>query len=155
MKLIACVDENMGMMFNHRRQSQDRILRTHMLEMTAGGRLCLSAYSARQFGLETDTGQTGGLRVQVNGQAQTEICIVEEPGRKAGELDYCFVEDVDPASLTAQIDELILFHWNRKYPADLFCSLTPAEPDWRLIETDEFAGSSHEKITMTRWQRVI
>ena len=27
MKLIVCIDEKKGMMFNHRRQSQDRVLR--------------------------------------------------------------------------------------------------------------------------------
>lgn len=147
MKLIACVDENLGMMFNHRRQSQDRIVRTYILTMTAGSRLYLSAYSARQFGSEADADEEGS-------QARTDICIAEEPGKQAGTQDYCFVEDVDPASLAAQIDELILFNWNRKYPADLFCTLMPAEPNWRLIETDEFAGSSHEKVTMMRWQRV-
>ena len=34
MILIVCVDDHNGMMFNHRRQSQDRILRGDILELT-------------------------------------------------------------------------------------------------------------------------
>ena len=36
MILIVCVDDHNGMMFNHRRQSQDRILRGDILELTEG-----------------------------------------------------------------------------------------------------------------------
>ena len=33
MILIVCIDDNKGMMFNHRRQSQDGVLRRHILDM--------------------------------------------------------------------------------------------------------------------------
>ena len=33
MVLIVCVDDHNGMMFNHRRQSQDRILRADILNL--------------------------------------------------------------------------------------------------------------------------
>ena len=36
MKIIVCVDNQNGMMFNHRRQSQDRVLRKRILELTGG-----------------------------------------------------------------------------------------------------------------------
>ena len=36
MILIVCVDDHNGMMFNHRRQSQDRVLRADILELTDG-----------------------------------------------------------------------------------------------------------------------
>ena len=39
MILIVCVDNKNGMLFNRRRQSQDRMLRTRILEMTAQSRL--------------------------------------------------------------------------------------------------------------------
>lgn len=42
MEIIACVDDNMGMMFNHRRQSQDQALIEHVLEATKGNKLYLS-----------------------------------------------------------------------------------------------------------------
>ena len=49
MILIAAADDSYGMMFNHRRQSQDRVLRQRMLELTAGHTLWMNAYSAKQF----------------------------------------------------------------------------------------------------------
>ena len=36
MKIIVCVDNQNGMMFNHRRQSQDRVLRKRIMELTGG-----------------------------------------------------------------------------------------------------------------------
>ena len=40
MKIIVCVDNQNGMMFNHRRQSQDRVLRKRILELTGGKKNC-------------------------------------------------------------------------------------------------------------------
>ena len=50
MALIICADDRGGMAFNRRRQSQDRIVREHILADAAGGQLWMSPYSARQFG---------------------------------------------------------------------------------------------------------
>ena len=36
MIVIACLDDNGGMMFNHRRQSQDRVLRAHIAALVGG-----------------------------------------------------------------------------------------------------------------------
>ena len=36
MILIACVDDKFGMLFNRRRQSQDRMLRERVLRLTDG-----------------------------------------------------------------------------------------------------------------------
>ena len=60
MVLIVCVDDHNGMMFNHRRQSQDRILRADILELTDGKKLWMNAYSKKQFA-ESDT-----ARIRVN-----------------------------------------------------------------------------------------
>ena len=49
MIIIACVDQRNGMLFNRRRQSQDRVLRQHILEETADSQLWMNPYSARQF----------------------------------------------------------------------------------------------------------
>ena len=49
MLLIVCVDDNMGMAFNHRRQSQDRLLRRRLLERVGVSKLWMSPYTARQF----------------------------------------------------------------------------------------------------------
>ena len=39
MIIMVCVDDNNGMMFNKRRQSQDRVLRQRMLELAGEKKL--------------------------------------------------------------------------------------------------------------------
>lgn len=46
MIVIACLDDNGGMMFNHRRQSQDRMLRAHIAALVGDARLWMNHYSA-------------------------------------------------------------------------------------------------------------
>ena len=53
MILIACVDDRGGIAFNHRRQSSDSVVRNRILELTAGSRLWMNEYSAKQFDLDT------------------------------------------------------------------------------------------------------
>ena len=129
MIVMVCVDDKNGMMFNKRRQSQDRLLRQHMLELAGDKKLWMNAYSRKQFPKEDES----------------RIAVAENGFQNIRSGEYCFLEDEDPAQYKEQIEELILFHWNRIYPADLFCTLDLSE--WKRKTTEEFAGSSHEKIT--------
>ena len=135
MTLIICADDRGGMAFNRRRQSQDRIVREHILADAAGGRLWMSPYSARQFGPE---------------QAE-HISADEDFLDKAGEGDACFVEHSDPAAALDRADRLIVYRWNRTYPFDLAVTLPPE--GWTLAGTEEFPGHSHEKITKEVYTR--
>ena len=49
MTLIVCVDDNMGMLFNHRRQSKDVVVRERILKQAEGKHLWMNHYSAKQF----------------------------------------------------------------------------------------------------------
>lgn len=129
MIVMVCVDDKNGMMFNKRRQSQDRVLRQHMLELAGDKKLWMNAYSRKQFSKEDES----------------RIAVAENGFQNIRSGEYCFLEDEDPAQYTEQIEELILFHWNRIYPADFFCTLDLSE--WKRKTTEEFAGCSHEKIT--------
>ena len=129
MNIIVCLDDKNGMMFNKRRQSQDRVLRQHMLELAGDKKLWMNAYSRKQFSKEDEN----------------RIAVAENGFQNIRSGEYCFLEDEDPAQYTEQIEELILFHWNRIYPADFFCTLDLSE--WKRKTTEEFAGCSHEKIT--------
>ena len=133
---ILCVDDHNGMMFNHRRQSQDRVLRQRMLELVKGKTLWMNAYSKKQFQKEN------AEEIQESEQAFSE----------AGAGEYCLFEDTDPAAYADRIEEVILFHWNRVYPADQYVTLDLS--GWTLKECTEFAGSSHEKITEEHYIRV-
>jgi len=131
MIIIACVDDNMGMMFNHRRQSQDRVLRERILDATKGGKLWMNHYSAKQFS-ENDAPQ---INVDDN--------FISE----AGDGEYCFAEDCDVTPYLRWVEKIILYRWNRRYPLDQTFPIGLSAGGWKLIHTEEFAGSSHGKIT--------
>ena len=135
MIVMVCVDDNNGMMFHERRQSQDRVLRQHMLKLAGEKKLWMNAYSRGQFSKEDES----CIAVAENGFANIR------PG------EYCFLEQEDPAQYQEQIETLILFRWNRSYPADLHFGMDLS--DWKLIKTEEFAGYSHEKITQEYYVR--
>lgn len=129
MIIIACIDDNSGMTFNHRRQSQDRLLREHILNMIGKKHLWMNAYTKKQFA----------------GITATRIIVDEDFLEKAVSGDYCFVEDIDISPYIQKIKKIILFKWNRLYPADTYFSLDLSE--WILEETEDFIGYSHDKIT--------
>ena len=45
-------------------------------------------------------------------------------------------------SLEKEIKKIIIFWWNKIYPADMFFDLSLDQ--WQLVETKEFEGSSHQ-----------
>ena len=134
---IVCVDDQGGTMFNGRRQSQDRLLRRHLLDMLHGGQLWMSAYSRRQFGAWEDG----------------RITVDEDFLAKAPPGAYCFVEGQPLAPFLERMEGLVLFRWNRVYPADTCLDLPLADGSWRLTDRAEFPGSSHEKITKEVYRR--
>ena len=50
-----------------------------------------------------------------------------------------------------RIEEIYLYRWNRDYPAEVYFPVDLSV--WKCMETKEFAGSSHEKITRERYTR--
>lgn len=127
MILFACVDDGMGMMFNHRRQSSDRILRIRMLSIAAGHKFWMNQYTASQF------------------DADDNVSVSENPLEEAGSGDFCFVENIHAADAAGRIEKIYLYRWNRAYPSDFKFDIDLSE--YTLQSTVDFAGSSHEKIT--------
>lgn len=137
MILMVCVDDRGGMLFNHRRQSQDRVLRAQLLQTVGDAPLLVNAYTARQFSPEE----------------QSRLRVLENPLDEAGCGEYCFWESSSPAPWEDRMEALILWKWNRVYPGDVFLGIPLADHGWTLTETREFPGSSHEKITMEVYRR--
>ena len=131
MYLIYCVDEKGGLSFGGRRQSRDRTVRGDMLEMTAGKTLWMDEMSRRQFT------EPEGERIQVD----------EDFLSRAGAGEFCFVEDRPALPWLDKVEGVVLYHWNRTYPADRYLDVPPLEHGFRLEKTEEFPGYSHEKIT--------
>lgn len=126
MKVIVCVDDRMGMTFNQRRLSQDHLLIKDVLTLT-NGQVWMNEYSSSLF--------------QKKG-------IVDNDFLKKSD-DYCFVENVSIKPYLYKIDELIIYYWNRKYPADMYFDIDLSE--WKILDHIEFKGNSHEKILRERY----
>ena len=126
---IVCIDGSGGMLFHRRRQSQDRLLRADLLREAEGKTLWMNAYSAKQF----------------RDALPETVRTAEDFLDRAENGELCFVENLDLTPYAGKLEGLIVYRWNRQYPADLFFTV-PLE-DWTLDRQEEFAGSSHEKIT--------
>lgn len=132
MKLIICVDEKNGMAFFNRRQSRDKCLCKKIIELTKGSKLFMSEYSLKLF-------DTEDIKVC------NDFLDIPEPNA------FCFWEK-EIKSLD-NIEELYVFNWNRRYPADVFFDFDLEKEGFVLDKTEEFAGNSHEKITLKVYKR--
>ncbi len=133
MILISCIDDRGGLLFHGRRLSRDRVLCQDVLRTCAGPPvdgprlpLPLLLPAGRPLQLHPDL---GGL---------------SRPGRPG---EFCFLEDRPIRPFLDRVESMVLYHWNRRYPADLFLDLDPAALGWSLLGREEFPGSSHKKIT--------
>ena len=128
---MLCADNRMGLWFNHRRQSQDRALRARVCALAGARRLWMNAYTYAQFA----------------DQPNTFIVVDDDFLQKAQPGDFCFVEGMDLSPYASRLESIILYRWNRTYPADMFFTFPPCKHGWRLIRTTDFAGFSHPCIT--------
>ena len=129
MTLIVCIDDKKGMLFGTKRQSRDSILIERITTLTEGKRLVLSPYSASLF------------------PDKAELIVADDPAASCHEEDFLFIEDT--ALPTENVDRIFLYHWNRRYPATRFFTLST--DGFTLAEAYEFKGSSHDRITEERW----
>ena len=128
MILAVCIEDRGGMLFHRRRLSRDRAVAADLLREAGEGRLWISPYSLPLF----PEGAAG-------------LCPAEDFLERAGPGELCFVEDRPCAPWAGKAERLILYRWNRRYPADLYFDI-PLE-SWRLLERTEFPGSSHKLLT--------
>ena len=131
MQVIITVENRNGMLFNHRRVSRDQKVSERILAYCKEKKLWMNAYSAKLF------------------ENNPQICVSETFLEQKDAI--CFVEDQDVTPYLPEIDTIILFHWNRDYPADVFFEVDLSK--WRLEERKDFSGYSHEKITKEIYNR--
>lgn len=128
MILIVCVDDKLGMMFNKRRQSRDKEVISDIFEMCGNRKIWMNDYSAKLF-------ETEPKRITAD----------EDFIEKTGENEFCFIENQSVAEFAGRVEAIVLYRWNRRYPADVYFDIDLN--GWELTESKEFKGSSHEKIT--------
>ena len=136
MKIIICLDDAKGMLFNNRRQSRDRRVIDDILTLCDGARLYISPFSEKLF---APTGEAYTVSENMLAEAESEA--------------YCFVENMPIEPYISRVDELIVYRWNRLYPADVHFDIDLKKEGFSLASTTEFEGYSHEKITKEIFRR--
>lgn len=129
MIIIACADDNLGMLFNKRRLSSDIRVIERISELTRNHRLYMHEYSLKLF-------QNFGGNIIVDNDFLS----------KAGKDDYCFVENADIKQFQNDIDKIIIYRWNRRYPSD-FKFPEDILKNRKIGSAFDFEGNSHKKIT--------
>ncbi len=130
MRIIVCIDDNCGMMFNKRRVSSDKAVTDRIIDLLKDDVLYLNEYSAKLFADKTD---------------KLKIC--DNFLSEAGDNDYCFVENVDITEHISAVSQVTIYYWNRKYPSDFKFPKNAAVSGLKCVSVTEFSGNSHEKIT--------
>lgn len=141
MNIILCVDENMGMLFNKRRQSSDKKVIEDILQMT--DTLWIHPFSEKLF--QDDEIQ------RVSKKDAKQILTDDKFLEKALPGQYCFVENQELMLYSNNIEQIVLYCWNRKYPSDFKLDLNLSK--WEVKKVTEFVGNSHKKITKTIYEK--
>ena len=114
------------MMFNDRRQSQDRGLREYVAEMTKGEKVYMNAYTEK-------------LYEEIN-----DPVVFVNFLHKSRKRNLCIVENlpIKTTNMWNQIEEIVIFRWNKVYPSDQVLDVDLEE--WKLAEEEQIEGSTHE-----------
>lgn len=129
MTLYICLDDRNGLKFNKRRQSRDAALLEDIRSQLSGN-LLIESFSEKLI-------------------QEAEIPYVLPPETAA---DY-FAEDIPSDDILAQTERIVIYRWNRHYPADVHWKPDLAAMGFALQETSEFPGTSHEKITREVYEK--
>ncbi len=141
MKIILCVDDDMGMLFNKRRQSRDKKVIEDIFQMT--DTIWIHPFSEKLF-------QEGELQTLVENGAK-KVVADEDFLKKAKAGEYCFVENQGLMLYSNDIEQIVLYCWNRRYPSDFKLDLDLSK--WEPKVVTEFVGKSHEKITKIVYEK--
>ena len=129
MTLYICLDDRNGLKFNKRRQSRDAALLKDIRSQIAGN-LRIEPFSEKLI-------------------QEAEIPYVLPPET----AEDFFAEDVPSEELLNQTERLVISRWNRHYPADVRWNPDFSTLGFSLVETTEFPGTSHEKITREVYEK--
>lgn len=125
MKIIACVDNRLGMMFNHRRVSFDRYIVDDLQDLLDREPIIVNADLACKINKK--------LSVQIS----NTITIDTDK--------YQWIENFNLSNYQYEITDLILYYFNRDYPYDIELGIDLSL--YEIHNRKDFKGYSHDKIT--------
>lgn len=127
MNVIICLDDNKGMLFNNRRQSRDKAVLSDIFCDLKDEKLFITQFSEKLMAEYCDK----------------VVACDDTATLEKGQWFFC--ENVDLTTFADKIEKLVVYKWNRVYPADFNCYL-----DFSLFNLEsesDFEGSSHPVIT--------
>ncbi len=130
MRLVICIDDRGGMVFNKRRVSRDKLMISDLCEYIGDNTLFIEPYSEELFS-----------------EVSLNIIVSEKSLKFAADDDFVFVEREEPTPYLAAAGEVVIYKWNRRYPFDMALKTSPAELGFKLESVFEFKGNAHDKIT--------
>ena len=128
--VVVTVDDEYGMIYNNRRQSKDRVMLAEFLGSFPEKTILISEFSEKLFSNYPD-----------------RVKVIPSPLDTAKDGDVCFIERPPLAPYKEKISRLIIYHWNRLYPAEEYLDVNPSSLGLNLVSSQDFVGSSHDKIT--------
>lgn len=129
MTLYICLDDRNGLKFNKRRQSRDAAVLEDIRSQIAEN-LRIEPFSEKLIQ-----------------EAEIPYVLSSEAAE-----DY-FAEDVPSEEILNQTERIVIYRWNRHYPADVRWDPDLSALGFSLRETTEFPGTSHEKITREVYEK--
>ena len=138
MKIIVCLDDYGGMLFNARRQSRDRVLIDDVMSELGDEKIYILDFSESLFSAYQD-------RYTVVDDFSTLV--------NSSKDCVCFVENVSVANLLDKINAVTVYHWNRVYPRDFVFDINLEKEGFSLKSSYEFEGYSHENIKKEVYER--
>lgn len=129
MIILICLDDKNGMMFHNRRQSQDRGLRAYIRQLVGNSKIYMNQYTRKLY------------------REFSQACVCEDFLFRAQAGDYCLVENQELCPVKDRIEKIIVFRWNKVYPADQILDLSL--DGWVLENSREFDGSTHRILQET------
>lgn len=127
MIFIFTLDNSNGTQFCGKRQSKDKIVAGHILNYANGKPVYMKEKSTSFF-------------------ENTDKLIHIDNFENLENDAICFAEEVVSAKLLEKAEYIIVYRWNRSYPSIVKDRLDLSGYTKRTVE--EFAGNSHEKITV-------
>ncbi len=122
-------DPEGGFSYKGKRIAQDRTVRRKILGLAP--KIYMSEYTASQY-LEAD---------------RDHISITEHPP-----IDDEAVYYLEAGHIPENTHMLMIYRLDASYPSDT--RIVPDPRDWELMDTEEFAGHSHKKVTLERYRRL-
>lgn len=135
MKIIVCLDDYGGMLFNFRRQSRDRVLIEDVMSSIGDKKIHILEFSEILFSAYED-----------------KYVVVDDFSNLSDDC-VCFVENVDVKPFLDKISEVTVYHWNRVYPRDFVFDINLEKEGFSLVSSCEFEGYSHENIKKEVYER--